>query len=545
MDSSKNRNRVQPKAFGYVNTSCPTAVQSPFSVVGDLNDARPNDALNERPDTSRLQYEGSDNSNLTLNSPSSNTPLLKHHSVSHLEPGKSDVQLIDQPKKPPVHPEFFTVQLPLSDSENDTRKSTLVFKTPITRHAKLAHLDGLRGIAALWVFFIHYLDNRSPKLLNFLLGYQSWKASVPIFFILSGRVLTVSVLRTGNFRQLASAIIRRPFRLLVPMYILIILDNMLIHYERPVNSLFELIFSPLWFIFGSINVPDIITGVVWTLRQEYYFSNVIYFTTFLLLQFQSNNRARYIIMGAMMAWFHLTHSWGTHFIAGLFIADLAQHGYIEKYRGWRFSPYLTAACFFGSMICVFRTPWFNIADYLDQSIRKYQFSNGVMGVSGVFYEENALIFLFCLATMFAIETSVYLQWFFSRSVFLFLGRISFPMYLIHHYTFSTMDWFNQHVKNVFYDSILTEIIIIVVPTLFLCLVSYILVFIMDNPSVVVGKWVERVVLGDDWSLHTFKSWLIRIPQRLRLDCRQCVLGWWCAVKKCYINMRFSKEQSSS
>ncbi|OAJ41576.1 hypothetical protein BDEG_25151 [Batrachochytrium dendrobatidis JEL423] len=31
---------------------------------------------------------------------------------------------------------------------------------------------------------------------------------------------------------------------------------------------------------------------------------------------------------------------------------------------------------------------------------------------------------------------------------------------------------------------------------------------MDNPSVVVGKWVEGVVLGDDWSLHTFKIVLL-------------------------------------
>ncbi|KAH6590319.1 hypothetical protein BASA50_001877 [Batrachochytrium salamandrivorans] len=312
-------------------------------------------------------------------------------------------------------------------------------KVIVSKSAKLLHYDGLRGLAAIWVFFIHYLSGTSKPLLDVLLGFQNWSASVPLFFILSGRVLSVSILRSGNNKQLASAIIRRPFRLLIPMIILAFIDMFILH-------------------------------------------------------------------------------------VSLLLADLAQHGFIERYKSWRYSSYATAAFFFISMVASFRFSLFNIADTLDETIRSYQFYRGNMGVDGPFYTENALIFTFCFASMFAIETSAWLQRFFSWSLFTFLGRISFPLYLIHQYTFPYLDVFNRHVKENISQTIVASTIIVVIPTILVCIIAYLFVFIIDEPSVKFGRWVEHVVLNDEWSWSAIQLWVVDLPRRVKLDISQRIFS---------------------
>ncbi|KAH9251753.1 hypothetical protein BASA81_010317 [Batrachochytrium salamandrivorans] len=348
-------------------------------------------------------------------------------------------------------------------------------KVIVSKSAKLLHYDGLRGLAAIWVFFIHYLSGTSKPLLDVLLGFQNWSASVPLFFILSGRVLSVSILRSGNNKQLASAIIRRPFRLLIPMIILAFIDMFILHVNTPM-SFYQAIVEPLWFMFDDGGMPQRITGVVWTLSN------------------------------------------------GLLLADLAQHGFIERYKSWRYSSYATAAFFFISMVASFRFSLFNIADTLDETIRSYQFYRGNMGVDGPFYTENALIFTFCFASMFAIETSAWLQRFFSWSLFTFLGRISFPLYLIHQYTFPYLDVFNRHVKENISQTIVASTIIVVIPTILVCIIAYLFVFIIDEPSVKFGRWVEHVVLNDEWSWSAIQLWVVDLPRRVKLDISQRIFS---------------------
>ncbi|KAL5034425.1 hypothetical protein BDEG_22378 [Batrachochytrium dendrobatidis JEL423] len=482
-----------------------------------INSSRNNDAA-ECYSPDGMYYEAGISDDINNSYPDS--PKSQASCNTIYQPGNDSLHLGENDANKDLAASFITIGMPSDKMANTPAIKTCDGKPFVTKPSKLAHYDGLRGMAALWVFFWHYLKDRSPSLFGLLFGYQNWNASVPIFFILSGRVLVVSALKSGSQRQLVSAIIRRPFRLLMPLIILMIIDNLVIHDRQPVNSLYELIVEPIWFMFGSANNLKTVTGDAWTLSYEYIFSNVIYYTAFVLLQFQHNDHTRYLILGASFVWYYLTHSWGMHFIAGLILADLAQHGYIEKYKSWGFSSYLTSALFFGTMALVFRNPWYDIADKIDATIRAYQFSNGNMGVGNAFWEPNALIFSFSFAAMIAVETSSYLQWFFSQSVFRFLGRISFPMYLIHHYTFPMLDIFNDHVKQRFNDSLLTSILIVVPPTLFICFLSYLLIFIMDNPSVSIGKWIEQLVFGENLSVLAFMTWMLDIARRAKLSISQ-------------------------
>nr|KAJ3421076.1 hypothetical protein HK105_004562 [Polyrhizophydium stewartii] len=367
--------------------------------------------------------------------------------------------------------------------------------------SKMEHLDGMRGLAALWVFFIHYLPSAWPELHEELLGYQKWNASVPVFFILSGRVVTASVLRSRNFKQLVSCMIRRPFRLMVPMFIVAMLDW---HWDnvKDVQGVWDSLKGIMWFLFDDGPIPRI-SGVVWTLSNEYIFSNLLYVFTLVLIVLGDNHKARYLVLIGGFFWFQVTHSWMTHFIAGLFLADLAQHGFIKRYQSWRFSPIVTATIFFGSMVLSFRT--------------------GNHGVDGPYWKENFVIFLFSFATMFALETSTWMQYVFSLPPFKFLGHVSFTLYLLHPYLLDYFAYNTTKMAEAGWSGDQLLRLSVAVNTLLMLLASWLLTPIVDHPGIYVGRWVERVIVMEPWEMRRVVSWCRKTPRR--------VVGW--ARRKCF------------
>lgn len=111
-----------------------------------------------------------------------------------------------------------------------------------TKNSSTAYLDGLRGLAALLVYIYHHLSWFYGPLAPFVWGlghegesylvqlpfirtfFSGGAAAVAIFFVLSGYVLSISPLQKlqrGHARKcytgLASAVVRRPFRLYLPV----------------------------------------------------------------------------------------------------------------------------------------------------------------------------------------------------------------------------------------------------------------------------------------------------------------------------------------
>ncbi|KAH6573076.1 hypothetical protein BASA60_006244 [Batrachochytrium salamandrivorans] len=292
-----------------------------------------------------------------------------------------------------------------------------------------------------------------------------------------------------------------------------------LHRNQPTFVL-KIVLDHLWFMFDGAEIPSTGTWVEWTLSNEYSFSNVIFFASFVLLQFRDNGKARYLILGSMIFWFQLTHSWGTHFIAGLLLADLAQNGYMDRYRSWKYSHYINTLWFIGSACLVFRSPILNIADPVDQAVRAHLYSHGNMGVNMHYSVENAMIFLFCFSIMLSIETSVWLQWVFSRSPLVFLGRISFPLYLMHPYAAKYLDMVNNYLREVIKNYVLLTACIFVVSTAIVCLCSYLLIPVIDTPSIYIGRWVEQSVVTEPWSWTAIKLWAIGLPQKIKADIKK-------------------------
>lgn len=93
------------------------------------------------------------------------------------------------------------------------------------------YLDGVRGWASMTVIIYHFLDVQNAW--SWLFTKPTWDyffmgsplsllvdgpRAVHVFFILSGRVLAVSMIR-GESTNIAAAIVRRPFRLGFPIFV--------------------------------------------------------------------------------------------------------------------------------------------------------------------------------------------------------------------------------------------------------------------------------------------------------------------------------------
>lgn len=190
------------------------------------------------------------------------------------------------------------------------------------RDPSTAYLDGLRGLAALFVLIQHYIGHfdlgehehgfgesghyyfASFPFIRIL--FSGGHAGVAIFFVLSGYVLSKSplrLIRDGGSRQecgarLLSAVIRRPIRLYSPPLVTTLVTAIVMHapygilpdgrYAVPEPSLyaelrrwiveFVAFFSP--FRTHNGNMPWFTYGLVlWTIPVEFKGSVLVYFLT--------------------------------------------------------------------------------------------------------------------------------------------------------------------------------------------------------------------------------------------------------------------------
>ena len=120
------------------------------------------------------------------------------------------------------------------------------------RDSSTAYLDGLRGLAALFVVIQHYVGGFDMNVHEHGFGengnyyfaslpfvriiFSGGSAAVAIFFVLSGYVLSIGplkVLRAGDrdaiYPRLASAVVRRPVRLYLPPLAVTFIFAILLH----------------------------------------------------------------------------------------------------------------------------------------------------------------------------------------------------------------------------------------------------------------------------------------------------------------------------
>jgi peptidoglycan/LPS O-acetylase OafA/YrhL len=177
-----------------------------------------------------------------------------------------------------------------------------------TKQSKIDYLDGLRGFAAVSVaihhFYLAFWDCTGTKPPFPVLLYKG-TLQVLIFFVLSGRVLMDSYLKKPSFEKLYSLIIRRVFRLFLPLLGYMIIWHFLraidyvelVKYRERVSGMcisqewhYIEIYRPLdlqkdfWdlvkMFMGKLDMLLVPAGVFWTIVVELYGSYFVYITGF-------------------------------------------------------------------------------------------------------------------------------------------------------------------------------------------------------------------------------------------------------------------------
>jgi peptidoglycan/LPS O-acetylase OafA/YrhL len=299
------------------------------------------------------------------------------------------------------------------------------------KRGHLDALDGLRGIASVVVVVFHSVTVFwSPVLDHGLENPASvlWNGpfAVHIFFVLSGFVLSLGFLRSQDLSQLASAAGRRYFRLTIPSlasvlitYSLIVLGfahvedcaRVLEHNEyfsghwRFQPSILMALKEGLWTACFSVNVPKY-NGALWTMQYEFK-GALLLFAALALTARYKNRWLVFVILAAVCLSYN-----GSPFaeiLCGSLLCMLwCKRGAILTNKAIALAL-LTAALFFA-----WRFP-----------IRMLLGSAG--GVANAWIDSM----IAAIGVVSAVAFSPLLQRVLSMRAIVWLGKISFPLYLIH------------------------------------------------------------------------------------------------------------------
>lgn len=305
---------------------------------------------------------------------------------------------------------------------------------------KLEYLEGIRGIAAAQVFFCHWRDFAPSFIEPFIMFEQSNVWAVAMFYILSGRIITLRALRREDFKAISSSAVRRPFRLWIPLVGIMIFNWLLytiglLQFAEPdhfiIRNFFEVAVYPLGIVTMGFSVQDPSPNPAWTLYGEFIGSLVIYIISVVLLDFETGSRGRWLILLSVFSWNVWCTQWIAHFIYGLMLTELDLMGVLSKYSRWKWS-FLINCMIIAVLIFFFLESQFGYGTELGTFLRSIQLSDGKFGVEKVFWRADVNILIICSAIMFIVETTPVVKRALSTTFIVFLGRISFSLYLFHY-----------------------------------------------------------------------------------------------------------------
>lgn len=286
---------------------------------------------------------------------------------------------------------------------------------------RINFLDGLRGIAIILVILFHAYS-RWPDLYpyknsfqNFLLFRYGWMG-VELFFLISGFVILMTLEKCSSFSDF---ITRRWLRLFPAMFICSFLIYLSVDffYERPAGKPNYLDILPgIMFIHPSafkilkLSLKDL-EGAFWSLYVEVSF----YFTFGILYWFLKEIKAIFIIILLFLITFAINYYSDINTIANLAHKILRVTGFI--YFGWfasgslfyKFHKSKKPVYFFSAIL---------IGIFSSFTFKGLNISTGIIG---------SFITVFFASSLVLNKLKKAL----SCRVLLFLGFISYPLYLIH------------------------------------------------------------------------------------------------------------------
>ncbi len=316
---------------------------------------------------------------------------------------------------------------------------------------KLQYIDGLKGIGALMVYLCHFVFafyyaayTLLPEHVNtrtgveILIGktplnfFYNGNGAVCLFLVFSGFVLCLSYFQTRDRSRLKTSAFKRYFRLMPVILAVNILISILMSFGLYRNnevatltksipwfqgfnqfepSLFGMLYESLFgcFIRGSNDY----NGVLWTIPYLFWGALLIYLAEYLV----GENRLRYITYAVMILVSLKTDIYFAGIFLGFVLCDFfsTQEKLVRLYRRFQLIPLLVF------LLGFYLTSYPSIGTELPGTI--YRFLPAAYTV------------IYHIAGAFFLTAGVlgcnWLQRFFSGKVFLYLGKMSYSLYLLH------------------------------------------------------------------------------------------------------------------
>ncbi|MDB5767425.1 MAG: acyltransferase-like protein [Collimonas fungivorans] len=295
---------------------------------------------------------------------------------------------------------------------------------------RLQEIDGIRGWAALIVLFFHLTNETFGNLVpmfrsDFLYFLLNGGLAVTVFFILSGDALSSSFLKKADFRLLDSLLIKRYFRLTVPIllscaivYVLMLAGAnynvaaaKIIHREDWLGSfiLFEphlisLLRYSFYLVYAGHSNSVSYNPFLWTMSIELVGSLLV----FLYLYLSTRLKAPVRILYALIVFLLVAQSFYCLFFIGILFAQYRANGVFDRLRASRSWNFAVIAIL--------------IAIVITYTLSK-KYPN--------FWQYININAVTAAALVFCFYTSNWTVGFFSSKFSRFLGEISFPLYLVH------------------------------------------------------------------------------------------------------------------
>lgn len=327
-------------------------------------------------------------------------------------------------------------------------------------HAKkLEYIDGMKGLGALMVYLCHFVfafyygayslesaHTHTASGIEIAIGKSplnllfNGNFAVRLFLVLSGYVLCLGYFRTREKKRLVQSAKKRYFRLITPIVVVNLLVYVLMKCGAYLNSqaaviaksedwfygfnhfparLSEVLFESFigCFLFGSNQY----NGVLWTIPYLFLGAFIVYLAAYLV----GENPLRYVAYGVMLLVSIKTDFAGVIF--GFVLCDFmhTQERWVKRIQKYQAVPILS---FLAGLY---------LASYPSMGVDLEGTIYGILGVPMV-----VTFHLFgAVGMVFGVLNCTWLQKFFSLKPFLFLGKVSYSLYLLHFPVIATFSSF--------------------------------------------------------------------------------------------------------
>ncbi|MBB3131237.1 peptidoglycan/LPS O-acetylase OafA/YrhL [Paenibacillus rhizosphaerae] len=376
---------------------------------------------------------------------------------------------------------------------------------------KIAYLDGLRGLAACVVVVSHFCQifapsvfEGKPEIAHF--PFEGLAARTPlnlmfngnfsvcVFFVLSGYVLSWRYFLTKDKMHIYASALRRFFRLAIPASLSVCLAFAVMRLgwgyfddirqatqssmpdpftasPRILVMIQEALYHT-FFTYGSAYNP-----VLWTMTYELLGSFLIF--GFLL----TLGRFRLRIIGYAALAVLLADSYYLGFVLGMVLSDLTYSGrnlLTAVLPPWSAPLFLGAGLFLGSF------PYVGI----DNTIYSILVWKGSSAFSFfVFYHT-----LGAGLTLTALLISPRLKSLFGRQPFLYLGTLSFSLYLVHFTVICSLGSYLFYQFHLLFSYGLSTVLTVILTTPFIFALAHLYCRFVDAPTLaMLSPWSRRVM----------------------------------------------------